>query len=67
MFESSDQAAALFNLEAGGNIYTRLGNPTQSVLEARVSALEGGIAGLAVAASGLSVRFLRRTRTPNAA
>ena len=57
VFEDSDHAAALFNLEAGGNIYTRLGNPTQSVLEARVSALEGGIAGLAVA-SGHAAQFL---------
>lgn len=48
-FESPEQAAALFNLQEFGNIYTRLGNPTQSVLETRVAALEGGTAALAVA------------------
>ena len=40
---------ALFNLEAFGNIYTRISNPTQAVLEQRVAALEGGTAALAVA------------------
>ena len=44
-----DHAAALFNLETFGNIYTRIMNPTQAVLEERVAALEGGTAGLAVA------------------
>ena len=42
-------AAALFNLETFGNIYTRIMNPTQAVLEERVAALEGGTAALAVA------------------
>ncbi|WP_138379915.1 O-acetylhomoserine aminocarboxypropyltransferase [Luteithermobacter gelatinilyticus] len=48
-FESPEQAAALFNLQEFGNIYSRLTNPTVSVLEARVAALEGGTAALAVA------------------
>ena len=53
----ADHAAALFNLEAGGNIYSRLGNPTAGVLEARLAALEGGAAALAVA-SGHAAQLL---------
>ena len=49
VFDDVEHAAALFNLETFGNIYTRITNPTQAVLEARVAALEGGTAGLAVA------------------
>jgi O-acetylhomoserine (thiol)-lyase len=49
VFNDVDHAAALFNLEVFGNIYTRIGNPTQAVLEQRVAALEGGTAALAVA------------------
>ncbi len=49
VFESVDHAAALFNLETFGNIYTRIMNPTQAVLEERIAALEGGTAALAVA------------------
>ena len=43
VFESSDQAAALFNLERPGHVYSRISNPTNAVLEQRISALEGGI------------------------
>jgi len=49
VFEDADQAAALFNLQVFGNIYTRINNPTTSVLEERVAALEGGRVGLACA------------------
>ncbi len=49
VFEDSDQAAALFNLQVFGNIYSRINNPTNAVLEERVAALEGGRAGLATA------------------
>jgi O-acetylhomoserine (thiol)-lyase len=49
VFNDVDHAASLFNLEAFGNIYTRITNPTTAVLEQRVAALEGGTAGLAVA------------------
>ncbi|NWH08504.1 MAG: O-acetylhomoserine aminocarboxypropyltransferase [Alphaproteobacteria bacterium] len=49
VFDSADHAAALFNLQTFGNIYTRIGNPTQAVLEERMAALEGGTAALAVA------------------
>jgi O-acetylhomoserine (thiol)-lyase len=57
VFNDADHAAALFGLEAFGNIYTRIGNPTQGVLEARVAALEGGTAALAVA-SGHAAQVL---------
>jgi O-acetylhomoserine (thiol)-lyase len=49
VFNDVDHAAALFGLEVFGNIYTRIGGPTQSVLEQRVAALEGGTAAVAVA------------------
>ena len=52
-----DHAASLFGLQAFGNIYTRITNPTSSVLEERVAALEGGTAALAVA-SGHAAEFL---------
>ena len=53
VFENVDHAAALFNLETFGNIYTRINNPTQAVLEERIAALEGGTAG---ACRGLRTR-----------
>ncbi|MET0667423.1 MAG: O-acetylhomoserine aminocarboxypropyltransferase [Methyloceanibacter sp.] len=49
VFDDVEHAAALFNLETFGNIYSRITNPTQAVLEERIAALEGGTAGLAVA------------------
>ncbi len=49
VFDDVEHAASLFGLQAFGNIYTRIGNPTCGVLEERVAALEGGTAGLAVA------------------
>ena len=57
MFDDVDHAAALFNLERGGHIYSRMSNPTVQVLEERVCALEGGTAALATA-SGMSAIFL---------
>jgi O-acetylhomoserine (thiol)-lyase len=57
VFNDADHAASLFGLQAFGNIYTRLGNPTCAVLEERVAALEGGTAALAVA-SGHAAQFL---------
>lgn len=57
VFNDADHAASLFGLEAFGNIYTRIMNPTQAVLEARISALEGGTAALAVA-SGHAAEFV---------
>ena len=49
VFNDADHAASLFGLQSFGNIYTRLGNPTNAVLEERVAALEGGTAALSVA------------------
>lgn len=49
VFESSDHAASLFNLERPGHVYSRISNPTNAVLEQRVAALEGGIGAIAVA------------------
>jgi len=57
VFEDADQAAALFNLQVFGNIYSRIMNPTVAVLEERIAALEGGTAGLA-AASGHAAQAL---------
>lgn len=57
VFNDADHASALFALEIFGNIYTRLGNPTQAVLESRVAALEGGTAALATA-SGHAAQLL---------
>jgi O-acetylhomoserine (thiol)-lyase len=49
VFESSDQAAALFNLERAGHVYSRISNPTNAVFEQRMAALEGGIGAIATA------------------
>ncbi|MNZ02131.1 Methionine gamma-lyase [compost metagenome] len=49
VFDSSDHAASLFNLERPGHVYSRISNPTNAVLEQRVSALEGGVGAIAVA------------------
>ena len=57
VFGSSAQAAARFDLKEGGNIYGRLTNPTQEVLEARVAALEGGVAALALASGAAAVTY----------
>lgn len=57
VFEDADHAAALFNLQVFGNIYSRLMNPTNAVLEERVAALENGRAGLACA-SGHAAQML---------
>jgi O-acetylhomoserine (thiol)-lyase len=49
VFKDSDQAASLFNMERAGHVYSRISNPTTAVLEERIAALEGGVAGIAVA------------------
>ncbi len=49
VFESSEQAASLFNLERSGHVYSRISNPTNAVLEERVAALEGGVGAIATA------------------
>ncbi len=60
VFENTDHASALFALQQFGNVYTRIMNPTQAVLEERVASLEGGVAALAVA-SGQAAQFLAIT------
>ena len=56
-FESADHAAALFNLEADGHRYGRISNPTTSVLETRLAALEGGIDALCVSSGQAAIYF----------
>ena len=56
-FDSAQHGADLFNLAVPGNIYTRIMNPTNDVLEQRVAALEGGIAGLAVSAGSSAINY----------
>lgn len=56
-FDSADHAAALFNLEAEGYRYTRIGNPTTEVLERRVAALEGGLEALCVSSGQAAVSY----------
>jgi O-acetylhomoserine (thiol)-lyase len=60
VFEDTDHAAALFNLQRFGNIYTRIMNPTTAVFEERMAALEMGVGALAVA-SGQAAQFIAIT------
>jgi O-acetylhomoserine (thiol)-lyase len=64
-FQDADHAGRLFALKEFGNIYTRIMNPTTDVLEKRVAALEGGVAGLAVA-SGMAAETLTVTTLASA-
>ncbi len=57
VFEDTDQAASLFNLERPGYVYSRISNPTVSVLEERLAALEGGV-GAVCAASGMAAMHI---------
>ena len=56
-FDSADHGAALFDLEVEGYRYTRIANPTTSVLERRVAALEGGVGALCVASGQAAVHY----------
>ena len=56
-FDNAQHGADLFNLAVPGNIYTRIMNPTNDVLEQRVAALEGGVAALAVSAGSAAVNY----------
>jgi len=56
-FDNTQHGADLFDLKVQGNIYTRIMNPTQDVLEKRVAALEGGIAGLALASGQAAITY----------
>lgn len=60
-FDSAQHAADLFDLQVEGNIYARIMNPTCAVLEQRVAALEGGIAGLAVASGMAAITYAIQT------
>ena len=57
LFDSTDHAAALFNLERAGHLYTRISNPTVAVLEERIAALEGGV-GAVCTSSGMAALHL---------
>ena len=57
VFKDSDQAAGRFGLSEGGNIYTRLMNPTSDVFEKRIAALEGGIGALATASGSAAITY----------
>ena len=56
-FDDTQHGADLFDLKVKGNIYTRIMNPTQDVLEQRVAALEGGLAGLALASGAAAITY----------
>jgi O-acetylhomoserine (thiol)-lyase len=56
-FDNAQHGADLFNLEVPGNIYTRIMNPTADVLEQRVAAMEGGIAGLALSSGSAAINY----------
>ena len=56
-FDDTQHGADLFDLKVAGNIYTRITNPTTAVLEERVAAMEGGIAGLAVASGMAAITY----------
>lgn len=57
VFDNADHAADLFALKKGGNIYTRIMNPTTDVFEKRVALLEGGVAALAVASGSAAITY----------
>ena len=56
-FDSAEHGAALFNLDVQGNIYTRIGNPTNTILEKRVAALEGGVDALSVSSGMAAIHY----------
>lgn len=60
-FDSAQHAADLFDLKVEGNIYSRIMNPTCAVLEQRIAALEGGLAGLAVASGMAAITYAIQT------
>jgi O-acetylhomoserine (thiol)-lyase len=60
-FDSTQHGADLFDLKVAGNIYTRIMNPTQDVLEKRVAEMEGGLAGLALASGQAAITYAIQT------
>ncbi len=65
VFADSAQAAARFDLSDSGNIYGRLGNPTQDVFEKRIAALEGGVAALALASGAAAITYTLQALAQN--
>jgi O-acetylhomoserine (thiol)-lyase len=65
VFKNSDHAAARFALQDAGNIYSRLTNPTNDVFEKRIAALEGGVAGLAVASGAAAISYTIQSLAQN--
>ena len=65
VFDSCEQAAARFSLQEGGNIYSRLTNSTQEVLEKRIAALEGGVAALALASGAAAISYTLQALAQN--
>lgn len=57
VFDSTEHARKLFSLEQEGNIYTRIGNPTNDVLEKRIALLEGGVGALAVSSGSTAITY----------
>ncbi|HEY1042486.1 MAG TPA: O-acetylhomoserine aminocarboxypropyltransferase [Telluria sp.] len=60
-FRDSDHAASLFNMERAGHVYSRISNPTNAVLEERIAALEGGVAGIATASGQAALHLALAT------
>lgn len=65
VFPDSAQAAARFDLSDSGNIYGRLGNPTQDVFERRIAALEGGVAALSLASGAAAITYTLQALAQN--
>ena len=60
MFESSEHAASLFNMERSGHVYSRISNPTNAVFEERVAALEGGVGAIATSSGQAALHLADR-------
>ena len=63
MFRDTDHAAALFNMERAGHVYSRISNPTNAVLEERIAALEGGVGAIATASGQAALHLAIATIT----
>ena len=63
VFDDTEHAAGLFNLERAGHIYSRISNPTTAVLEERIAALEGGVGAVATAPTPPSSAAMRSSST----
>ncbi len=67
VFEDTDHAASLFNLEIPGHLYSRISNPTVAAFEERMAALEGGVAGVATASGQAAFALIATTLTGSGA